>query len=59
MFADDLIHFNLFKSMTPKIMKEINDYLKEIEDWANDWRFSFAPEKSSFTIFTRRNSLTL
>jgi hypothetical protein len=56
LFADDLAFYTFYKKMTVSIKNKIQDYLDELEKWANKWRLTFAPHKCNFTIFTKRGS---
>ena len=59
LFADDLVHFRMFKKYNQGIENEINKYIQSLVNWASTWRMSFAPQKTTFTVFNAKNDDTL
>ena len=53
LFADDVIFMCTYKKLTIKIHESWNTYLKKLESWSRDWRLNFAPNKCTYTIFSK------
>ena len=53
LFADDLAYFNIYKKYSPLVEKHINDHLKNIETWLNNWRLKMAAHKCNYIIFEK------
>ena len=43
----------MFSKINESIESQLNKYLKLLETWLNTWQFKMAPEKCSYTIFSR------
>ena len=57
LFADDLVKLFMFKNTCTKatIKREINKELELLNQWANQWRLTFAPHKCGYIIFKNLN----
>ena len=53
MFANDLIHMELYQRAKMRIENSINSYLSKLEDWSKLWRLTFAPHECSYTVFNQ------
>ena len=56
LFADDLASSSIFKKFGNRIEKQINKYLKTIENWLCKWRLRMAPSKCSYLVFSKNNT---
>jgi hypothetical protein len=55
LFADDICYLKLFKSSLG-VEKNINLYLKELENWLNRWRLKMAIPKCAAMVIEQSNS---
>ena len=53
LFADDLASFLIFRKTDNKLIKTINNYLMDIENWLCKWRLTMAPNKCNFIVFSK------
>lgn len=52
LFANDLAELFKMDKITDENTKKINDHLKKLENWLDDWRLKMSPEKCSYLIFS-------
>ena len=52
LFADGLMYMKIFNKITPYVENELNNQLKSLESWLNNWRLKMAPEKCLYSIFS-------
>jgi hypothetical protein len=55
LFADDICYLKLFKS-TLGVEKNVNLYLKQLQNWFNRWRLKMATHKCAAMIIESQNS---
>ena len=53
LFADDLEYIVTYRKARTNVENKINKYLGELEKWSKMWRLTFAPNKCSYTVFSR------
>ena len=52
LFADDLSKMKMFTKINAEIEKQLNNYLRSLEAWLNNWQLKMAPEKCNYIIFS-------
>ena len=53
LFADDLAYLQIFSKINNAVENSLNKQISSLEKWLNNWRLTMAPEKCSYSIFSK------